>query len=237
LVLTGIITAGNITFAVFQYIWYYSCAYNDVIITITNIAGVAFYILVFMRTRQDASILTSSIVFSYCLYLQWSALASNPNNSCNPFVASATNTVMQIVVGLFFTILSLTIISASTKKEGEGNIATAVNSAMIENEEDTGERVDDIENKDGEKVSAEEAHTFPVTTQTIFFQLLLVLASVYYCMLLTNWGNPTVFDDTTTFFESNSSSFWIKIVAEWISIAIYLFSLLAPLIFPNRDFS
>jgi hypothetical protein len=69
LVLTGIITAGNITFAVFQYIWYYSCAYNDVIISITNIAGVAFYILVFMRTRQDASILTSSIVFSYCLYL------------------------------------------------------------------------------------------------------------------------------------------------------------------------
>jgi hypothetical protein len=144
---------------------------------------------------------------------------------------------MQIIVGLFFTLMSLIIISGSTKKEGESNIATVANQAMIEDEEDTGERVEDIENASGEKVSAEASHTFPITPQTIFFQLLLVLASVYYCMLLTNWGNPTVFDDTTNFFESNKSSFWIKIVAEWISIAIYLFSLLAPLIFPNRDFS
>ena len=56
-------------------------------------------------------------------------------------------------------------------------------------------------------------------------------------MLLTNWGNPATFSDSTDFFEANTSSFWIKLVAQWISMAIYLFSLLAPVIFPNRDFS
>ena len=39
------------------------------------------------------------------------------------------------------------------------------------------------------------------------------------------------------FFKANKPSFWIKLVAQWCSMAIYLFSLLAPIVFPNRDFS
>jgi hypothetical protein len=69
IVLTGIITIGNITWCVYQYIWYHDCGYNNVIITITLLTSVAFYVIVFFRTREDASILTSSIVVAYILYL------------------------------------------------------------------------------------------------------------------------------------------------------------------------
>jgi len=62
-----------------------------------------------------------------------------------------------------------------------------------------------------------------------------VLAAVYYAMLCTNWGNPTVFNDTTDFYSS-TASFWIKLVAQWLSMAIYGFSMVAPIIFPNREF-
>lgn len=55
-------------------------------------------------------------------------------------------------------------------------------------------------------------------------------------MLLTNWGNPTIFDDTSTFFSSNNTSFWIKLSAQWLSTAIYMFSQFAPMIFPDREF-
>jgi len=55
-------------------------------------------------------------------------------------------------------------------------------------------------------------------------------------MLLTNWGNPTIFNNTSTFYSSNSTSFWIKLVAQWLSTGIYLFSMFAPMIFPDRDF-
>ena len=47
IVLTALITIGNVTWAVYQYIWYHGCAYNDVIITITLIASIAFYVVVF----------------------------------------------------------------------------------------------------------------------------------------------------------------------------------------------
>lgn len=79
-------------------------------------------------------------------------------------------------------------------------------------------------------------HSFPITPATIFFQLLLVLASIYYSMLLTNWGNPTIFESTSTFFSANGTSFWIKLVAQWLSTALYLFSMFAPMIFPDREF-
>lgn len=94
ILLTVCITAGNIVWAVYQYIWYHGCGYNNAIITTTLVAGIGFYIIVLFRTREDASILTSAVVVTYLLYLQWSALASNPNTSCNPFDRSATNTTM-----------------------------------------------------------------------------------------------------------------------------------------------
>lgn len=69
IIVTAIITVINIVWAVFQYIWYSGCGYNSAIITVTVVAGIVFYVLVILRTREDASILTSSIVFLYCLYL------------------------------------------------------------------------------------------------------------------------------------------------------------------------
>lgn len=69
ILLTSLITIGNLTWLVYQYIWYHDCGYNNAIITITLVASIAFYIIVFLRTREDASILTSSIVVTYILYL------------------------------------------------------------------------------------------------------------------------------------------------------------------------
>ena len=88
----------------------------------------------------------------------------------------------------------------------------------------------------GTKVTAEEAHVFPISTATIVFQGLMVLASIYYSMLMTNWGNPSVMDDTYGFFSNNYMSYWVQMTALWVSQALYVFSLTAPLCFPNRDF-
>jgi hypothetical protein len=67
--ITGLITIGNIVWLVFQYIWFSGCTTNNIIITITLVASIASYGIVFFRTREDASILTSSIVVAYLLYL------------------------------------------------------------------------------------------------------------------------------------------------------------------------
>ena len=103
---------------------------------------------------------------------------------------------------------------------------------MEKDEEDTKEE-DKEKQEDNEKSNV---YKFPITTTTILFQLLMVVAAIYYAMLLTNWGNPTVFNSTIYFYEANQISFWIKLVAYWVTIAIYLFSAIAPLLFPDREF-
>ena len=177
----------------------------------------------------------------YLTYLQWSALVSNPNTDCNPFENSALNTTMQIISGTIFTMLCLIVISASTKKDGEGNVTTAMNGAFVENEDGDYEKLDNVQARDGKEMSQEELHAFPVTPQTITFQLLMIFATVYFAMLFTNWGNPTLFENQDTngsFFANNDkSSFWVKLVTQWCSILIYLFSLVAPILLPNRDFA
>ena len=60
-------TAGNITWIVFQYIEFGNegCGANISFLIISTIIGAFMYIIVLFRTRKDASVLTSSIVWTY----------------------------------------------------------------------------------------------------------------------------------------------------------------------------
>ena len=172
IVSTLLLTSGNITWIVLQYIWFtgFDCTFNVWQMTFTCIAGIAMYVIVLFRTRNDASIFTSSIVLCYNLYLQWSALSSNPYGVCNPYTTSAGNTTFEIIAGLIFTFISLLTISSQTSKEGEvENVATAINAPMMEKETEEDVKIAEENEKlvkDGKKP---ESKPLPITTATIIF--------------------------------------------------------------------
>ena len=93
----------------------FTCGYNITIQTITVVGILLMHGLVLLRSREDASVLTSAIASLYCLYLQWSALSSDSNGDCNRNLYSDSISWMQIVFGMIFTGVSLFIISGSTK--------------------------------------------------------------------------------------------------------------------------
>ena len=66
----------------------------------------------------------------------------------------------------------------------------------------------------------------------------MLVLSVYIVMLLTNWGDPS-FDSAIDFnlFQRNANSYWIKLIISWGSSLLYIWTLIAPAIFPGRDFS
>jgi hypothetical protein len=78
---------------------------NVVILCGIILFTVIFTVLVAFKTREDSSILTNAFVLSYALYLSWSAMASKPDDTCNPFTNSNENTVYQILFGLLFTVV------------------------------------------------------------------------------------------------------------------------------------
>jgi len=80
---------------------------------ITLAAIVVMFVLKFVRAREDASILTNALAGLYCLYLQWSALSSNPDRSCNKNHGSRSNAVLQIILGMVVTMFALFMMSGT----------------------------------------------------------------------------------------------------------------------------
>lgn len=75
----------------------------------------------------------------------------------------------------------------------------------------------------------------PISPATIFFQALLILAAIYYAMLLTNWGQPSLFDGSTyNFYAKSHHTYWIQMSALWVAQFMYMYSMLAPLFCPDR---
>lgn len=68
------------------------------------------------------------------------------------------------------------------------------------------------------------------------FHLMFALATLYVMMTLTNWYSPGegVSIDTIS---ANMSAVWVKIVSAWICFALYMWTLVAPVVLPERDFS
>ena len=160
---------------------------------------------------------------------------------------------------MIFMIIGLSIMGGSTKtdeEEPEGEIRKSLKESGQDRDEDKMimEGGEDNERKsskskkrhnpnhefsdeeEGERHRKEAI--FPISSATIMFQALMILSAMYLSMLCTNWGSVSIFDDTTDFFSHGTASYWLKLVAEWASMGLYVFSLVAPILpcFRNRNF-
>lgn len=73
-----------------------------------------------------------------------------------------------------------------------------------------------------------------VTYSYAMFHFMMLLATLFVMMSITNWYQP---DKHTALLSANYASFWVKAANSWTCVAIYVWTLIAPTVFPNRDFS
>ncbi|KAM5246122.1 serine incorporator 3 isoform 6-T6 [Ctenodactylus gundi] len=64
--------------------------------------------------------------------------------------------------------------------------------------------------------------------------LMFCLASLYIMMTLTNWYSP---DANFQRVSSKWPAVWVKISSSWVCLLLYTWTLVAPLVLTNRDFS
>jgi len=67
------------------------------------------------------------------------------------------------------------------------------------------------------------------------YHFIMFIASVYFGMLLTDWGAPP--SAVQGKFNSGYTSAWVQMATNWICAILYLWSLIASKVCPNRDFS
>ena len=87
----------------------------------------------------------------------------------------------------------------------------------------------------GGENAASEDEAEGVTYNWSLFHIMFALATLYIMMTLTNWYSPG--NTTIETISANMSAVWVKIISSWLCCAIYVWTLIAPVILPDRDFS
>ncbi|XP_023315702.1 probable serine incorporator isoform X2 [Trichogramma pretiosum] len=233
------------------------CSLNKFFISINMILCVIISAVSIMPKVQEynqrSGLLQSSVLTLYVVYLTWSGISNSPDKDCNPgFLGlingndvTAQNRMAfdkESIIGLviwFSCVLYSSIRTASKSSritmtdnvfvKDNGAVQNTGNQSLINNEEG---RSGDAE-EGGAKVWDNEEDS--VAYNWSFFHFMFALATLYVMMTLTNWYHPNTSNLDT--FNSNSASMWVKIVSSWMCMGLYTLTLVAPLIWTDRDFS
>ncbi|XP_023810819.1 serine incorporator 1 isoform X1 [Oryzias latipes] len=216
--------------------------------------------------QPRSGLLQSSFITLYTMFLTWSAMTNEPDRECNPSllsifqqIASPTPPTLEIenqtavvillteepvptspylqwwdgqsIVGLIIFVLCILYSSIRSSNTTQVNKLTMASkdSAILAEGGGSGELSDESMSlrrvEDNEREMVQYSYSF--------FHFMLFLASLYIMMILTNWYSPDA-DYTIT---SKWPTVWVKISSSWLCLALYIWTLVAPMILTNRDFS
>ncbi|KAJ4928077.1 hypothetical protein JOQ06_015876 [Pogonophryne albipinna] len=233
LTFTAIFYALAFSCVVVFYVYYTKpddCTEHKVFISLNFIFCIIVSVVSILPKVQDAQpssgLLQASFISLYTMYITWSAMSNNPNRNCNPSLLSLVTDALGVVGLVLFLACTL---YASIRSSNN----TAVNKLM-RTEEAQGLTSDSSETGEDGEHRAVDNEEEAVTYSYSFFHLSLCLASLYIMMTLTNWYMPDAAYETIT---STMPSVWVKIASSWFGLAIFLWTLIAPVILSDRDFS
>ncbi|SAM02048.1 hypothetical protein [Absidia glauca] len=250
---TVLMFSGGITLTGIMYAFFATngCSLNQFFVTFNMILCLLITFLCVTPAVQEANprsgLSQSSIVVIYCTYLVLSAVANEPNdNQCNPLRRSQGSQTTTVVLGAIFTFLAVaystsraaTQVNAGIQEDTsrEHLIASVENGSMPRSalyDDDDDDDDDAVDDKDDEKYGAVYSYSF--------FHFIFAIAAMYVAMLLTNWNTITMEETSTPGNDGDLvrigqsyTAVWVKIVSGWLCSIIYGWTLLAPVLMPDR---
>jgi len=245
----------SLTGVVLMFIYYAGagCLLSKFVISINVILCIGISVVSMLPTVQErmptSGLLQSSAITLYTIYLTWSALTNNPDKTCNPsfvdiiehrngtapIVGGGQSLPSESLIALviwFICLLYASIRSSSntalgkitggTEAHGGGEDIPLSEATHSTSDEEAGGAHHVYDNE-------QEGVAYSYS----FFHFIFALASLYVMMTLTSWYSPK--SDLTSL-NSNMASLWVKVVSSWMCILLYGWTLLAPAMFPDRDF-
>lgn len=228
----------------FLYSMFDDCAGNTWVITLTLIATVGMTALQLSGT--EGSLLTSSVISLYSVYLCYSIVSKNPSHECNPRLGE--NDVWGITVGLLLTIVSMVWTGWSWSAEARLTIDSVQSTRPVTPTQSSS--ASDGVNLDVPFLDADEQPTTGVVTDSSYAEsptmtevwklnIVMALISCYIAMVLTEWGTVNGLDENHNAANPTVGRVNMAIlgISQWLAISLYSWTLLAPRLFPDRDFS
>jgi hypothetical protein len=256
-----------LTLFAFLFKWYVprasGCETNAWLISVTVVLVVVCALVSAhpAAAERGASVLPAAVVAAYCAYLTHAALASEPGTTssaagvgkenaslCVPVrnsAGGAGRAELNELAGAALTLLSVAYSalrcgSADFFGDGDGDADSGdvATRGLLESHDTNGDAV----NGDDSDVGGAGAAfpNGPVRYSYSFFHAVFALASAYLGMLLTGWGARGDGDaggGDIRDVDSGWASVWVKIVSAWITSLLYAWTVAAPFVMEDRDFT
>lgn len=204
--------------------------------------------------QPNSGLLQASFVSLYIMYLTWSAMSNQPNKWCKPDLANLvfgdkeqdmTSSVTMPVqedkekhpsmdtASIFGLIVWFCCVLYSSIKSTENSQAARITMTDTVNLTDP-EASSVSGGEDGGSSGDDESEG--VTYSWSLFHLMFALSTLYVMMTLTNWYSPGK-DKTIETISENMTAVWVKMISSWMCFVVYMWTLIAPVVLPDRDFT
>ncbi|GBG24993.1 Serine incorporator 3 [Hondaea fermentalgiana] len=218
------------------------CAPGVVFSSITLLGIIVFTGLTLFRDRivgEEGAILPAAVVGAYSTYLAWSSLSSHPDPVCAPGHDTSSHHLANLIIGIIIATVSLMWTTLSVSDSIEGLVSGSDNMRNTE----AATPLYTVESESGAESRVEsgglehaEMDDSASTERIWIFHLVLMGASMYMGMLLTNWGasDNAHGNETGTI---GLATMWVKIATQWLTMLLYIWTLVAPRVLGEyRDF-
>jgi len=119
----------------------------------------------------------------------------------------------------------------------EGSLpASALEQELRQNQDDD----DDDHDREDFGSQDKDDETIKVRYHYSSFHFIFVLATMYVAMLLTHWnivtrsGHESDDHATPVKIGHSTATMWMRIISSWVCMVIYAWTLIAPVVFPDR---
>lgn len=217
--------------------------------------------------NPKAGLAQSAMVAVYCTYLTMSAVSMEPDDKhCNPLIRAQATRTTSIVIGAIVTMLTVAYTTTRAATQGvalggkgksiklpdddEHDLVTqqpnsrrdmraaALRQAVEEGSLPADALLDDDDDSDSGNTARDDERSSTQYNYTLF-HVIFFLATAWVATLLTmNIEESTKNGEDFAPVGRTYAASWIKIVSAWICYGIYTWTLVAPIVLPDRfDFS
>lgn len=236
------------------------CGGNTAIVSLSLLLIVALTVV--QLSGVEGSLLTSSVLSLYVVYLGYSAVSKNPHETCNPQLGKENNP-FDIVMGLVLTAMSLAwtgwSYTAEGRLSGDGvktarSLGTGPGAAfrrgqdpVLELDDPLLEYHDEDHPPTGLALNSDDAEdALPAAAGDVWkLNATLALVACWVAMSLTGWGSLAgagadgegAAMHTAANPQVGQVNMAVIAASQWVAVLLYVWTLAAPRLFPDREFS
>ena len=215
------------------FVFFSECATTTAFVAMTLVLCVAVCATQ-LALSESGNLLTSSAVCAYGVFVLYTAVSRDPHARCNPSLHDRGHDWPSVTIGLFLAFVSL----VWTTQASSGAVGELLDGGDL-----GAELVPTKDGDDDEESAKSELGPAPMDCldggdrDGARFNLALALVSMYAACTLTNWGTWEAANGGKVAPLAGLVSMWLNIAAQWCLFLLYEWTLVAGLLFPDRDFS